>query len=76
MGVLETSRDQETRQTAFRAAPVPGPKLGQGTREAMAEKGAWAAIAGPGTREAMVEQGAWAVIADPGTREAMVEQGA
>ncbi len=31
---------------ASRAAPVPGPMAGQGTREAMAGQGAWAAMVG------------------------------
>ncbi len=34
---------------------------GQGTRAAMAERGARAAMAGQGTREAMADRGAWVV---------------
>ncbi len=60
MGALEASRDRVTGQEASRAAPA-----------AMAEQGAWAAMADPGTRAAMAEKGTWASMADSGIREAM-----
>ncbi len=50
------------RQTASRAAPVPGPT---------AERGAPVAMAGQGTREAMADRGAWEAMADQGIQEAM-----
>ncbi len=49
---------------------------GQGTREAMADRGAWVAMVDPGTQEAMAERGARAAMVDPGTQEAMAERGA
>ncbi len=63
-------------QEASRVAPVLGAMAGQGTRAAMAERGARAAMAGQGTREAMADRGAWVAMVDPGTQEAMAEQGA
>ncbi len=66
-GALEASRDQETGQTASRAVPVPGPMAELGARAAMADQGAWAAMAGQGTRAAMADQGAWAAMAGQGT---------
>ncbi len=48
-----------TGQEASRAAPVLGAMAGQGTRAAMADRGARAAMAGQGTREAMADRGAW-----------------
>ncbi len=76
MGALEALRDTETGQEASRAAPVLGAMAGQGTRETMADRGAWVAMVDPGTQEAMAEQGAWVARVDPGTQEAMVERGA
>ncbi len=58
MGALEALRDTETGQMASRAAPVLGAMAGQGTREAMADRGAWVAMVDPGTQEAMAERGA------------------
>ncbi len=55
--------------------PVLGAMAGQGTRVAMAERGARAAMAGQGTREAMADRGAWVSMVDPGTQEAMAERG-
>ncbi len=37
VGALEALRDRGTGQTASRAAPVPGPTVEQGAREAMAD---------------------------------------
>ncbi len=59
MGALEALRDTETGQEASRAASVLGAMAGQGTREAMADRGAWVAKVDPGTQEAMAERGAW-----------------
>ncbi len=59
VGALEALRDTETGQEASRAAPVLGAMAGQGTREAMADRGAWVAKVNPGTQEAMAERGAW-----------------
>ncbi len=56
--------------------PIPGAMAGQGTRAAMAERGAWVAMVDPGTQEAMAERGAWVAMVDPGTQEAMAERGA
>ncbi len=56
---LEALRDTETGQEASRAALVLGAMAGQGTREAMADRGAWVAKVDPGTQEAMAERGAW-----------------
>ncbi len=46
VGALEALRDTETGQEASRAAPVLGAMAGQGTREAMADRGAWVASMG------------------------------
>ncbi len=56
--------------------PIPGAMAGQGTRAAMAERGAWVAMVDPGTQESMAERGAWVAMVDPGTQEAMAERGA
>ncbi len=53
MGALEASRDTETGEEAFRAAPVPGPTAERGARAAMADQGARAAMADQGIQEAM-----------------------
>ncbi len=63
-------------QEASSAAPVLGAMAGQGTQEAMADRGAWVAMVDPGTQEAMAERGARAAMVDPGTQEAMAERGA
>ncbi len=46
--------------------PIPGAMAGQGTRAAMAERGAWVAMVDPGTQEAMAERGAWVAMMDRG----------
>ncbi len=75
MGALEASRDTETGQEASKAAPVLGAMAGQGTRAAMADRGAWVAMVDPETQEAMAERGARAAMAGQGTREAMAKLG-
>ncbi len=55
-----TGHGDRTGQKASRAVPVLGAMAGQGTREAMAERGAWVAMVDPRTQEAMAERGAWA----------------
>ncbi len=73
--ITETGQDRTGQETS-RAVPVLGSMAGQGTRAAMAERGARAPMAGQGTREAMADRGAWVAMVDPGTQEAMAERGA
>ncbi len=64
-----------TGQEASRAAPVPEAMAERGARAAMAGQGTRGAMADPRTQEALAGQGTRGAMADPRTQEALAGQG-